>query len=290
MQQTVHRHPTVRGRLKRVEEKKTCLTLKLNQGLSSLFKIGDRVNRLSLFMAGPSVMNKDNRLTQLSQQDYRLIGIDLRGYGQSDKPWMDYTFDLFADDIKQVLDNLDLQDVTLVGFSMGGAITIRYMARHAGARVTKVALLGAAAPCLAKKPDFPQGLDSEPYNNLIKACHTDRAQMNADFGNFTFYKPLSPALANWFTSLGMQASPHATARCVIALRDSDLRPDLATIIVPTTILHGIHDNVAPIDITAEVMHQGIKGSTLIRFEESGHGLFYDEKERLNQELISLLAN
>lgn len=228
------------------------------------------------------------QLTQLPQQGYRCIGIDLRGYGQSDKPWGDYTFNVLADDIRKVLDTLDLSDVTLAGFSMGGAVAVRYMARHNGARVSKLALLSAATPCLTKKPDFPQGLDNEPYDNFIKACYTDRAQMNADFGTATFHKPLSPKLADWFTNLGMEASPHATAMGVVALRDSDLRHDLAKITVPTAIFHGIHDQVAPIEITAEVNHKGIKGSTLIRFEESGHGLFYDEKDRLNQELVQFI--
>lgn len=229
------------------------------------------------------------QFTQLPKHGYRCIGIDLRGYGQSDKPWGDYNYDVFADDVKKVLDALDLRDVTLAGFSMGGAVTIHYMARHAGDRVAKVALLGAAGPCLTKKPDFPQGLDNAGYDNFIKACYSDRAQMNADFGNATFYTPLSPKLSDWFTNLGMEASPHATAMCVVALRDSDLRSDLAAIGVPTAIFHGTHDQVAPFGITAEVMNKGIEGSKLIRFENSGHGLFYDEKDKLNEELMRFVG-
>ena len=76
---------------------------------------------------------------------------------------------------------------------------------------------------------------------------------------------------------------------VVALRDSDLRSELAKITVPTAIFHGMHDQVAPSTITAEVNHQGIQGSKLIYFENSGHGLFYDEKEKLNQELINFIG-
>lgn len=229
------------------------------------------------------------QFTQLPKLGYRCIGIDLRGYGQSDKPWGDYNYNVFADDVKKVLEALDLRDVTLAGFSMGGAVTIHYMARHAGDRVAKVALFGAAAPCLTKKPDFPQGLDNAPYDDFIKACYTDRAQMNVDFGNVTFHKPLSPKLNDWFVNLGMEASAHATAMSVVALRDSDLRPDLAKIVVPTAIFHGVHDKVAPFGITAEVNHQGINGSKLIRFENSGHGLFYDEKDKFNEELMRFVG-
>lgn len=228
------------------------------------------------------------QFTQLPQQGYRCIGIDLRGYGKSDKPWGDYSFDVLADDVRKVLEVLDLQAVTLVGFSMGGAVVVRYMDRHNSAHVTKLVLLGAATPCLTKKPNFPQGLDVVVYDNFIHACYSDRAKMNAEFGKATFHQPLSTELSTWFTHLGMQASPHATAMGVIALRDSDLRAELAKITVPTAIFPGVHDQVAPITITAEVNHQGIKGSELICFENSGHGLFYDEKDRVNAELMRFI--
>lgn len=226
---------------------------------------------------------------QLSQQGYRCVGIDLRGYGRSDKPWGDYCFDTLADDVKQVITALNLNRITLVGFSLGGAISVRYMGRHLGAYVSKLVLLGAATPCLTQKPDFPQGLDRAIYDRFLNACYTDRAKLNAEFGKATFHTALSPELSDWFTHLGMQASPHATAMGVVALRDADLRPDLATIQVPTLICHGVHDQVAPIKITGEVIHQSIHRSELVRFEQSGHGLFYDEKDKLNQALIDFVG-
>lgn len=220
----------------------------------------------------------------LLKHGYRCIGVDLRGYGQSDKPYGEYNFDVFADDVYQVLDVLALQDVTLVGFSMGGAVAVRYMGKHLGARVAKVALLAAATPCLTQKADFPQGLNRAVYDSFLSAIEADRAQLLVGFGEATFHKPISSALANWFTTLGMQASAHATAMSVVALRDADLRADLEKITVPTVIMHGVHDKVAPLSITAAINHARIKGSQLIQFENSGHGLFLDEKEKLNQEL------
>lgn len=141
------------------------------------------------------------QFTQLTQQGYRCIGIDLRGYGKSDKPWGNYSFDVMADDVKQVLEALEMHDIILVRFSMGGAIALRYMGRHAGARVAKLVLLGAATPCLTKKPDFPQGLDAAIYDDFIRACYTDRAKMNAEFDQATFHNPLSPELSSWFSTL-----------------------------------------------------------------------------------------
>ena len=97
----------------------------------------------------------------LVKQGYRCVGITLRGFGKSSKPWGDYHYDIFADDIKKVLEILDLNDVTLAGHSMGGAISLHYVAQHKSARVAKLALFGAAAPCFTKKPGFPYGLEVE---------------------------------------------------------------------------------------------------------------------------------
>lgn len=258
--------------------------------LEFLFETDWGVGKTIVFIHGCTLSHEmfEYQFTQLSQHGYRCVGIDLHGFGKSDQPWSNYNFDLWADDVKKVIETLNLQNITLAGFSLGGAVCVRYMSHHNAAYVAKLALLGAATPCLTKKPDFPQGLDNEPYDNFIKACYSDRAKLNAEFGKATFHKSLSPELSSWFTNMGMQASPQATALGVVALRDSDLRPDLAKITVPTAIMHGVHDQIAPFDITAKVNHEGIKESHLIRFEESGHGLFYDEHDRLNQELIDFV--
>lgn len=230
------------------------------------------------------------QFTQLPKHGYRCIGIDLRGFGKSDKPWGDYNYNVFADDVKKVLETLNLRDVTLAGFSMGGAITMHYMGRHFGERVSKIALLGAAAPCFTKRPDFRYGLEKSACDDFIKACYTDRAQLLVNFGKIFFYKEdaVSPKLGDWFHSLGMEASPHATAMCLVELRDADLREDMAKINVPTGIFHGTQDKICPFDL-AEVMSKGIKGSKIIRFEKSGHGLVVDEMEKFNQELMQFVG-
>ena len=91
----------------------------------------------------------------------------------------------------------------------------------------------------------------------------------------------------WFQGLGLEASGNATAKCLVSLRDEDLRSDLPLIQVPTAIFHGKQDKVCPF-VFAELMHTGIKDSTLIPFEYSGHGLFYCEKEKFNKELVQFI--
>lgn len=243
-----------------------------------------------LFLHGWPANHKmfEYQFNQLPRMGYRCIGIDHRGFGKSDRPWKGYSYNRLADDIRIVIDTLKLENVTLAGHSMGGAIAIRYMARHAGHKVTKLALLADAAPVFTRRPDYPYGLTKEAVNKLIEGTYTDRPKMLDDFGDIFFARYLTESFKDWFHGLGLEASGHATAMCAISLRDEDLRQDLAMINVPTGIFHGKQDKVCPF-VLAELLHAGIKGSELIPFKYSGHGLFYCELEKFNRELIRFIG-
>ncbi|MBF0544260.1 MAG: alpha/beta hydrolase [Candidatus Riflebacteria bacterium] len=230
------------------------------------------------------------QFTHLAQKGYRCVGITLRGFGQSSEPWGEYNYDVFADDIKKVLGILDLNEVTLAGHSMGGAISLHYMARHKNERVAKLALFGAAAPCFTKRPDFPYGHEPKAIDELIAECHTNRAKLVEDFGRIFFRSEnaIGSKLGYWFQNMGMEASPHATAACLIALRDSDLREDMAKVKVPTVIFHSKHDKICPFQL-GEALSAGIKGAKLVPFENSGHGLFFEEKDKFNKELMDFIG-
>jgi non-heme chloroperoxidase len=112
--------------------------------------------------------------------------------------------------------------------------------------------------------------------------------MVAGFGRIFFNQPVSAEFRNWFDGLGLAASGHATAMCAATLRDADLREDLAAIRVPTAILHAVHDRVCLFGL-AEALNAGIAGSQLMAFERGGHGFFYEERERVNAELLRFLG-
>lgn len=229
------------------------------------------------------------QFNQLPKHGCRCIGITMRGFGKSSKPYGEYNYDVFADDIKKVLEVLDLQDVTLAGHSMGGAISLHYMARHQGERVAKLALFGAAAPSFTKRPDFPHGIDPAVVDGFIAACMNDRAKLNEDFGKIFFrsLNAIGPKLREWFYNMGMEASPEATIACLIALRDSDLRDDLSSVKVPMAIFHAKRDKICPFEL-AEITAAAIKEASLIQFDNSGHGLFYEEKDKFNAALINFV--
>ncbi|GAA0116985.1 alpha/beta fold hydrolase [Clostridium senegalense] len=225
---------------------------------------------------------------QLPKMGYRCIGIDQRGFGKSDKPFTGYDYNRLADDVKAVIEALDLKNVILSGHSTGGAIAIRYMARHNEARVSKLALFAAAAPSLIKRSYFPYGLEKKDVDDIIKETYDDRPKMLRDFGNMFFFQHITEAFSDWFFQLGLEAAGWSTASVANSwLNEEGLFSDLEKINVPTLILHGIHDKVCLFPL-AQAQNQGIRNSKLIAFESSGHGLFYDQKEKFNKELMQFI--
>jgi len=230
------------------------------------------------------------QFNELPRLGYRCIGIDCRGFGLSDKPWSGYDYNRLADDIRIVVDELHLKHFTLGGHSTGGAICIRYMARHNGYGVSKLALFAAAAPSLIQRPYFQYGLPKEAVMDIIQGTYTDRPNMLRGFGDMIFYNPVSAPLSDWIFQLGLQASGWSTAAIANTWLDEEgLFYDMKAINVPTLILHGYNDKVCLYPL-AVAQRDGIINSRLETFEDCGHFLFYDQRERFNRELIQFIEN
>jgi non-heme chloroperoxidase len=222
----------------------------------------------------------------LINKKFRVIGITMRGFGKSDKPYGSYNYDILALDIKKVLDKLDIKDAVLVGFSMGGAIAIRYVSVYKSAHVAKLVLCGAAAPIWTQRNDFPYNLPKSAVDDLIALNYKDRPKLLSDFAKIfsASETSLNEGIGNWLNGICLSASSYATAECLIALRDTDLRSDLSNITIPTLIMHGQKDKICSFDL-AEQMRAEISNSHLVIFEKSGHSLFLEETHKFNSELI-----
>lgn len=222
----------------------------------------------------------------LINNNFRVIGITLRGFGKSDKPYGKYDYDVHASDIRKILSQLKIKDAVLGGFSMGGAIAIRVAATDDGSVISKLALFGAAAPIWTKRDDFPYNLPKSDVDDLIALNYKDRPELLANFGKiFSATKTgLTEGIANWLNGINISSTSYAMAQCLIALRDTDLRADLAKIVIPTLIMHGKKDKICSFDL-AEQMKAGIAKSHIVAFENSGHSLFLEETEKFNAELI-----
>jgi len=228
------------------------------------------------------------QVAHLSDAGFRCIAFDRRGHGRSDAASSGYDIDTLADDLAAVIDQLGLKDVSLVGHSMGGAETIRYLSRHGTAKVRKVALVAAAAPCITQKADNPYGAPRAFFDGRI-------AEFKADFPKWIrenqapFFTPqFSPPLQEWIVSQMLTTPAPVAVACFRGLVDADVRPDLGRIDRPTLILHGTKDASAPIEITGNRLAAGIKGAQLKVYDGAPHGLFLTHMDQVNRDLETFL--
>ena len=235
------------------------------------------------------------QLTDLPTQGLRCVTYDRRGFGRSEQPWSGYDYDTLADDLKAVLDKLDLRDVTLVGFSMGGGEVARYMSRHGGARVSKTALVSSVTPFLLKTPDHPNGVDRSTFDQMVDGLKKDRPNFLATFGKQFFGAGLlnftvTSEILQWAQGLALQGSPKATIDCVRAFSETDFRADMTAFRAPTLVIHGLSDQTVPIGVSGRETARMIPGAKLIEYEGAPHALMFTEKDRLNADLLAFIGD
>ena len=233
------------------------------------------------------------QINDLVDAGYRVIAYDRRGFGESSKPYNGYDYDTLTDDLKEILDQLDLRDVVLIGFSMGGGEVARYFSRHNGERVSRAVLIGSVTPYMLKTEDNPNGVPQEVFDEMLKDMKNDRIGFLDEFGKKFFgvtliNKPVSTPLLDYYRMLGSMASARATQECAKSFASTDFRDDMDAINVPTLIIHGDADKTVPIGATGDQASQMITDCKYIRYEGSPHGLFYTDKERLNKDLIAFI--
>ena len=234
------------------------------------------------------------QLAELPLHGVRVVAYDRRGFGKSSKPWDGYNYDTLADDLKAVLDELNLQNVTLVGFSMGGGEVARYMSRHQGARVSKVVFISAVTPYLLKTEDNPDGVDKSTFDEMLEGIGKDRADFLGTFfkgfyGVGALSHPVSQAVLDWSQSIALQATPRATTECVKAFSATDFRQDLKGIKVPTLFIHGDEDKTVPLDNSAKRAAELVPGAQLVVYEGKAHGLNATAPDRLNRDLLTFVS-
>lgn len=231
---------------------------------------------------------------ELPRHGIRAIAYDRRGFGHSSKPWEGYDYDTLADDLKGLLDGLNLQDVTLVGFSMGGGEVARYMARHGGARVAKVVFVGSVTPYLLKTDGNPEGVDPAIFRQMLEGLNKDWPDFLATFGKQFFNvgmlkQPVSQATLDWMQHLALQASLKATLDCVHAFAETDFRNDFAGISVPALVIHGDADQVVPPEASANRTVELLRSVQYKVYEGGSHGLFVTHKDELNRDLVQFVT-
>ncbi|KRB36676.1 alpha/beta fold hydrolase [Microbacterium sp. Root180] len=225
---------------------------------------------------------------------YRVIAYDRRGFGASSKAGSGYDYDTFAADLHALVEDLDLRDAILVGFSMGTGEIARYLSRYGSARVAKAAFLGSLEPYLLKTDDNPDGAGPQDFfDGIAQSVREDRHAFVAGFFN-DFYNlddnlgsrisqeavDASIQVANTASNAGISAAPLTWP--------TDFRGDIGSIDVPTLILHGTADNILPIDATARRFRKLLPDATYVEIDGAPHGLLWTHGAEVNEALLAFL--
>lgn len=232
----------------------------------------------------------------LLEAGYRVIAYDRRGFGASSKAGSGYDYDTFAADLHALMEDLDLRDAVLVGFSMGTGEVARYLSRYGSARVAKAAFLGSLEPYLLKTDDNPEGAGPQDFfDGIAQSVREDRYAFVAGFFQ-DFYNlddtlgsrisqeavDASIAVANSASNAGISAAPLTWP--------TDFRGDIGAIDVPALILHGTADNILPIDATARRFRQLLPDATYVEIDGAPHGLLWTHGAEVNEGLLAFLRS
>jgi len=229
------------------------------------------------------------QMTHLAGHGLACIGYDRRGHGRSSEPGSGYDFDTLADDLKVVIDQLDLHDVTLVAQSLGAGEVVRYLSRHGAARVRRIVLIAPITPFLLKTADNPDGIDAGYVAVVQRALSKDRPGAIASAAPAFFGAPknaISAEMMDWWRQLLLQCPLKVMVDLYGMFMKTDFREEVSKITAPTMIIHGDRDASTPIELTGRRTASLINGSQLKVYEDAAHGLPITHVERLNSDLLA----
>jgi non-heme chloroperoxidase len=235
----------------------------------------------------------EDQMFYLASRGYRCIAHDRRGHGRSSQPWNGNDMDTYADDLAELVQQLDLTNGIYVGHSTGGGEVARYIARHGRQRVAKAVLISAVPPLRLQTPANPGGLPREVFDGLRTSVLTDRSQFFKDL-SLPFYgynRPgakVSEGVRESFWLQGMLAGFPAAYLCIKAFSETDQTEDLKRIDVPTLIIQGDDDQIVPFANAGQLQAKLIEGAILKVYQGAPHGLCTTLKDRVSEDLLDFI--
>ncbi len=230
----------------------------------------------------------------LLAEGHRVITYDRRGFGKSSQPTTGYNYDTFAEDLHQLVTQLELRDFALVGFSMGGGEVARYMGKYGSKGVSKAVFVSAIPPFLLKTADNPEGVDGSVFEGIQKAVAADRYAFFTEFFK-NFYntdvllgKRVSEQAVQSSWNIAAGASATASLACVPTWHE-DFRKDLTRVDVPTLVIHGDSDRILPISASGQRTAKLIKGAQLVVVKDGPHCITWTHADEVNRELLKFLG-
>ncbi|HLH12185.1 MAG TPA: alpha/beta hydrolase [Methylovirgula sp.] len=237
----------------------------------------------------------DAQMVFLGEHGYRVVAHDRRSHGRSEQTWDGNDMDTYADDLAALIDELDLDEIVLVGHSTGGGEIAHYMGRHGTDRVAKAVLVSAVPPLMVKTEANPGGLPLEVFEDLRKKTFDNRSQFYKDLAIpfFGYNRPgakLSQGICDAFWLQGMLGGLKGQLDCIHEFSQVDFTEDLKKIDVPTLVIHGDDDQIVPIGAAGMMSAKIVEGATLKVYPGAPHGLPITLQDKLNADLLEFIKN
>lgn len=235
----------------------------------------------------------DGQMLFFGQNGFRVIAHDRRGHGRSDQPWDGNNMDQYADDLAELIDQLDLRDLIMIGHSTGGGEVAHYIGRHGTARVAKVVLVGAVPPLMLKTETNPEGTPREVFDGIRQGTATNRSQFFKDL-TMPFYglnrdgAKVNEGIRGSFWLQGMMGSIKGHYDCVHEFSEVDYTEDLKAIDRPTLVIHGDDDQIVPFAAAGEKTAKIVKDAKLLVYKGGAHGLAEIQADKFNADVLAFV--
>ena len=234
-------------------------------------------------------------LKLLADSGYRAIAHDRRGHGRSSQPWQGNDMDTYAADLAELVEQLDLNDLILIGHSTGGGEVVRYAAKHGAGRVSKIITAGAVPPIMVKSESNPEGTPIEAFDGIRAGVLADRSQFYKDlsepfFGANREGSKVSQGARDDFWRQGMLVGLKGAYDCIKAFSETDFTEDLKALDVPIFLAHGDDDQIVPIAAAAQKSIELVKHGTLKVYPGAPHGIYGDYQVALDKDILEFIAS
>ena len=233
--------------------------------------------------------------TALMEAGYRVITYDRRGFGRSEKPDDGYDYDTMSEDLAAVMEEMDLRDAVIVGFSMGGGEVARYIGRHGSKRLAGAVFASAVPPYLLQTDDNPNGgLGKEDVEGMKDQLRSDRDAFFAGFAE-NFYTAdgdlkVDRGVIDRWREMAAPCSTDAALTCIDAFAMTDFRSDLDKVDVPTLVIHGAADGIVPIEVSGKRTADTVRDSRFVTIDDGPHGVLDSHTDEFNRALLEFLSS
>jgi pimeloyl-ACP methyl ester carboxylesterase len=216
---------------------------------------------------------------------HRVVAFDLRGMGESDKPNSTYTFPELAGDLAFLLDRLELEDVTLVGWSMGCSVSLQLLDAPAP-RVGRLVLVNGPLR-LTRTDDYPHGLTEEELEGYIVDVERHWPLRERRFLADSLLDA-DPEHVSWLLSVALQTPLDVAVRLVGEQASLDQRGVVERLPVPVLAAWSTRDPYWPVGVADWIAEHARDGRRVL-FEESAHCTPFEEPDRFCEVLEQFTA-